>query len=231
MFLAGLARDAHRSGPGIARIILYTYSLRILTCSVDVRGAVYFFVEEPAKAVARPSEMKLGMGRKHYGWMVAGGIWLCRNCGEQDRFALGDDDGVLVMGRKAAVGGADGPAVAVERDAAGAGGDDRLDGDDQALGEKMAGCGIGVVWDAGIFVNGAANAVAAEFADDVEAAAADFAFDGAADVFGAIAGAGGGESLVEGAFGAVGESARFFLRGRDLDSDGGIGVVAVFDGG
>ena len=80
-------------------------------------------------------------------------------------------------------------------------------------------------------MNSAADAVAAEFADDVEAAAADFALDGAADVFGAIAGASGGEGLAEGAFGAVGEFAGFFLRGRDLDADGGVGVVAVFYGG
>ena len=29
----------------------------------------------------------------------------------------------------------------------------------------------------------------------------------------------------------MGQFARFFLRGRDLDGDGGVGVVAVFDGG
>ena len=60
------------------------------------------------------------------------------DCGEKDGVALGDDDGVLVVGGEAAVGGADGPAVAVERDAAGAGGDDGLDGDDEAFGEQIA---------------------------------------------------------------------------------------------
>ena len=64
--------------------------------------------------------------------------------------------------------------------------------------------GIGEIGDAGLFVNSAADAVAAEFADYVEAAAADFALDCAADVFGAITGASGGEGLAEGAFGAVG---------------------------
>ena len=54
--------------------------------------------------------------------------------GEQEGFVLGDDDGVLVVCREAAVGSADGPAVVVERDVAGARGDDGLDGDDQALG-------------------------------------------------------------------------------------------------
>ena len=93
--------------------------------------------------------------------MVVGGIWLCRNCGEQDRLALGDDDGVLVMGGETAVGGTDRPAVAVERDAAGARGDDGLDGDDEAFGEEMAGERIGEIGDAGLFVNGTADAVAA----------------------------------------------------------------------
>jgi hypothetical protein len=106
---------------------------------------------------------------------------------------------VLVVGGEAAVGGADGPAVAVEGDAACGSGDDGLDGDDEPFGEEMACVGVGIVGDAGLFVNGAADAVAAEFADDVKAAAADFALDGAADVFGAVAGAGGGESLAEGA--------------------------------
>lgn len=135
------------------------------------------------------------------------------------------------MGGEAAVGSADGPAVAVERNAARAGGDDGLDGDDKAFGKEMTGGGIGKIGDAGLFVNGAAYAVAAEFADDMETAAADFALDGATDVLGAIAGTRGGESLAEGALGTTGESAGFFLRGRDLDADGGIGVVAVFDGG
>ena len=74
---------------------------------------------------------------------------------------FGDDDSVLVMGGEAAVDGADGPAVAVKGDAACGGGDDGLDSDDEAFGEEMAGIGIGIVGYAGLFVNGAANAVAA----------------------------------------------------------------------
>src|SRR5271155_4142173 len=151
--------------------------------------------------------------------------------GEKDGVAFGDDDGVLVVGGEAAVGGADGPAVAVEGDAACGGGDDRLDRDYEAFDKEMASVGVGVIGDPRLFVNGAPYAVAAKFADDVKAAAADFALDGAADVFGAIAGAGGSEGLAEGAFGAVGEFAGFFLRGRDLDADGGVGVVAVFHSG
>src|ERR1700676_4507893 len=95
----------------------------------------------------------------------------------------------------------------------------------------MAGCGIGVVGDARGFVDGAAYAVAAQFADDVEAAAADFALDGAADVFGAIAGAGGGEGLAEGAFGAGGLLVGFFRSAGGLVGEGRVGVVAVFFGG
>jgi hypothetical protein len=144
---------------------------------------------------------------------------------------LGDDYGVFVVSGEAAVGGADGPAVAVEGDAAGAGSNDGLDGDDETFGEEMAGGGVSIIGDAGGFVDGAAYAMATQFADDVETAAADFALDGATDIFGAVAGAGSGEGLSEGAFGAVGEFAGFFLCGRDLDGYGGVGVVAVFYGG
>jgi len=151
--------------------------------------------------------------------------------GEQDRFALRDDDSMLVMRGKAAVGGANGPAIAIQGDAAGGGRDDGLDGDDKAFGEEMAGFGGGVVRDAGLLVNGATNAVAAEFADDLETAPTDFAFYGAADVFGAIAGAGGDEGLAKSALGAVSQFTGFFSRGRDLDGDGGVRVVAIFYGG
>jgi hypothetical protein len=67
---------------------------------------------------------------------------------------------VLVVGGEAAISGADGPAVAAKGDATGGGGDDGLDGDDEAFGEEMAGCGIGIIGDTGFFVNGAAYAVA-----------------------------------------------------------------------
>src|SRR5690349_7341179 len=116
---------------------------------------------------------------------------------------MGDDDCVLVMSREAAIGCTYGPAVAVERDAAGACGNDGLDGDDKAFGEQMSGQGVGEVWDAGLFMNCSADAVSAEFADDAEAAAADFALYGAADLFGAVARTGVVEGLPEGAFGAV----------------------------
>lgn len=144
---------------------------------------------------------------------------------------MGDDDCVFVMSREAAIGRAYGPAVAVERDAAGACGNDGLDGDDEALGEQMPSQGVGEVWDAGLFMNRAADAVAAKFADDAEAAAAHFALDCAADIFGAVARTGVVECLPERAFGAVSQLAGLLSSGRDLDGDDGIGVVAVFDGG
>jgi hypothetical protein len=55
----------------------------------------------------------------------------------------------------------DGPAVAVEGNAACGSGDDGLDGNDEAFGEQMAGIGVGIVGYARGFVNGAADAVAA----------------------------------------------------------------------
>src|SRR5580692_8759172 len=101
---------------------------------------------------------------KNRSWEWVGSIRVGRlrlRGGKQDRFVFGDDDGVLVEGGEAAVGGADGPPVAVEGDAAGGCGDDGLDGDDEAFGEEMAGAGIGVIGYARLFVDGAAYAMAA----------------------------------------------------------------------
>src|SRR5277367_2671281 len=123
---------------------------------------------------------------------------------EEDRRAFRDDDGVLVVSGEAAVSRADGPAIAVEGYAAGACGDDGLDRDHQAVGEEVARFGVGVIGDAGFFVDGATYTVAAEFADDVEATAANFALDGAPDVFGAVADAGSAEGLAERALSALG---------------------------
>jgi len=176
-------------------------------------------------------EKELRMVGKHGVWMAAPEVRLRCHGGQEDRFAARDDDSVLVMRGEAAVGCADGPAVAVERDAARTSGDDGLDSDDETFGEQVARERVGEIGDAGLFVNGTADTVATEFADDVEAAAPDFALDGAADVLRAVPGAGSGKRLAESALGAVREFTGFFLHGRNLDGDGGVGVIAVFDRG
>src|SRR5580700_4083198 len=91
---------------------------------------------------------------KNRSWEWVGSIRVGRlrlRGGKQNRLTLGDDDGVFVVGGEAAVGGADGPAVAVERDAASGGGDDGLDGDHETFGEEIAGAGVGVIGDARLF--------------------------------------------------------------------------------
>jgi hypothetical protein len=73
-----------------------------------------------------------------------------------------------------------------------------------------------------------ADAVAAQFANDVKAAAAHFPFDRAANFADGVAGTCDGQRLAESAFGATSEiGARRGWR-CDLDSDGGVGVVTVF---
>ena len=62
------------------------------------------------------------------------------------------------------IGGADGPLVGVESDAVGAGGDDGLDGEDEACSEESAIEGIGKIWYGGLFMNGVADAMTAKFA-------------------------------------------------------------------
>ena len=70
-------------------------------------------------------------------------------------------------------------------------------------------------------MNGAADAMASKFADNLESAAADFAFDGAANIFGAIACARGGQRMPEGAFSTARKFARYLAGWRNFDSYGG----------
>ena len=79
-------------------------------------------------------------------------------------------------------------------------------------------------------MNGAAYSMPAKFANDLESAAADFAFDGAANIFGAIASACGDERVAEGAFSTTRELARNLAGRRNFYSDGGVRVIAVLFG-
>jgi len=148
--------------------------------------------------------------------------------GEEEWSALGDDEGVFVVCGERLIGSADGPPVRVEGDLAGARGDDGLDGEDEPLGEKCAIEGVGIIGDGRVFVNRVANTVAAQFANDMEAASTHLAFNGAANFADGVAGACGGERLAEGALGAAGEIASSCGCWCDLDGDRGIGVIAVF---
>ncbi len=66
------------------------------------------------------------------------------------------------------------PSSAV-REPARSGGDAGLDGQNQPGSEQLAGSGIVDVWDAGRFVDGTSNAMAAELANHGESATAHFA--------------------------------------------------------
>jgi len=125
------------------------------------------------------------------------------------------------------IGCADGPLVGVESDAVGAGGDDGLDGEDEACSEESAIEGIGKIWDRGLFMNGVADAMTAKFANDVETAATYFAFHGAANFADGIAGTRGRKRLAESALGTTRKVGGQRGGGRGLNGDGGVGVVAV----
>ncbi len=112
-----------------------------------------------------------------------------------------------------AVGGDDGPAVGELADLGAAHVDHGFDGDRHA-GFEFGFDFAAVVGDVGFFVEGAADAVADEFADDAVAVGDDEVFDGFGDVVDAVAGAG----LVD----ADGEG---FL-GFGEEADGGGGDVA-----
>src|SRR6266481_5753604 len=61
--------------------------------------------------------------------------------------------------------------------------------------------------------------MAPKFADNLESATADFAFDGAANIFGAIACARGDERMAEGSFSTTREFARYLAGWRNFVVD------------
>src|SRR5260370_42261798 len=159
-----------------------------------------------------------------------------RNCrgpnklgsGEQDWLATRNYNRVLVVRGEAAVGGAVGPAVLIQRDFARACCDDRFNGNDKALGQFMLRGEISVIGHRRRLVNGAPDAMAAEFLDDVKASPPHFALDGSADVFGAVPHLCPREPLPEGSFRATGQVTPrcvWFVLGKS-DADCGIRGLA-----
>ncbi len=109
---------------------------------------------------------------------------------------FGDGDGVLEVGAVAAVDGDGGPAVLEDTDFGTAGVDHGLDGEDHAGLEAGAlACGA-EVGDLGVFVHGAADAVADELADDAKA----FGFTELLDSGGDVAEAAADLALLDGLF-------------------------------
>ena len=80
-------------------------------------------------------------------------------------------------------------------------------------------------------MNGAADAMPPKFADNLESATADFAFDGAANIFGAIACARGDQRMAEGSFSTTRELVRYLAGWRNFYGAGGVCVIAVLFGG
>src|SRR5437588_11175079 len=101
------------------------------------------------------------------------------------------------MSRAAAVGGADRPPVVVHDGLAAVGGNDRLDGDDQAFGEALPLPPVAVIGHGWLFVDGPAHAVAAQRTDDPEPLPPHFGLDGLANLIDGAAGPSRSERLVE----------------------------------
>ena len=138
-----------------------------------------------------------------------------------------DGHGVLEMGRQAAVLAVDGPAVGAHPDAPIAHIHHRLDGEDHALLEQVAGARAPVVRDLGVLVHLAAHPVPHQGADHREAVLLDPLLDGGGDVAQAVAGPALLDAVEERGLGGV-EQARGHRRHRaDRDRDGGVGHPAV----
>ena len=132
------------------------------------------------------------------------------------------------MCRSPAVGGAYGPTIAGNNGASRSGGNNRLNRDHQAFGQNLAGFGIGVVGHAGLFVDGAANAVSTQIANHGETAAPHFAFDHATNLEYPESGAGHQHGFGKGPLGTRNQEPA--LRGNfaHRNSLGGVGHETIF---
>src|ERR1700760_206738 len=89
---------------------------------------------------------------------------------QQHGRALSDHQRVLVVRRRAMICRYYRPAVGGDERAAGTRGNDRLDGNHQALRENLIVASVGIIRYARRFMNRAANAVACQLADHRESA-------------------------------------------------------------
>ena len=94
----------------------------------------------------------------------------------------GDGHGMLELHRQAAVGGDDRPAIGQQNPVVLAGVDHRLDGEGQAGAQARAAFGLANVGDGQLFVQHAADAVAAPLVDDADPLSVGVVLDGPADV-------------------------------------------------
>ena len=110
--------------------------------------------------------------------------------GYEDGFIAIDDDGMFVLSRDAAIGGAEGPAVVFGFDAGATGIEEGLEGDDHAILQDISVTFVVVVGDGGFFVDMTPDAVASELAQGAVAVALGEFLDRAADGIRALTGAG-----------------------------------------
>mmetsp|Transcript_20980 Transcript_20980/g.80928 ORF Transcript_20980/g.80928 Transcript_20980/m.80928 type:complete len:420 (+) Transcript_20980:106-1365(+) len=145
--------------------------------------------------------------------------------------AVGDEDGVLPLGRQGTVLGDDGPAIAQLADLAPAGVDHGLDREHHAGHQFIQRAGAAVVQHLGLLVEDAADAVAAELAHDREAGVLSKRLYGMADIAQPRAGANLGNALPHG---LVSEGAEPLGGNGPLSDDehaAGVTVPAVLDDG
>ncbi len=134
---------------------------------------------------------------------------------------------MFVVCGKAAIRGADSPAIVLQHTSTIAGGDDRFDGDHEAFGEAGPGARVVEIGYARRLVNTAADAVTAEFAHDLEAATVRLLLDRAADFGDAVAGARNVCSAMESSFRAAHQGSRGIARVINVDGDRSVSEIAV----
>jgi len=154
--------------------------------------------------------------------------------GEHLDAVVGHEERVLPLCAGLLVLGDDFPAVGVvgiDEDAPRTHVDHRLDGEDHAGHKEHACAAMAVVVDLGVFVEGVADAVTGQVADNAVAVLLTVLLDSVAYVADEAEGLGGLHAYLQA---LLGHTHQLFLLGCGLTDDehaGGVGVVAVEDGG
>src|SRR5512138_3590083 len=153
--------------------------------------------------------------------------WSCMLEGEDDRFVLRDDDGMLELGGDRLVRGAQRPAILLLDHAPHTSGEERLDGKDQPLVEEATVSRVIVVQNfAGAFVQPASDAMTCQIVDDVVAALACLVLDRAPDPVQRTARLGGVKGFCQSRPGCLDQFFQAALMLRNDHRRARVGIVA-----
>src|SRR6202795_1958681 len=154
--------------------------------------------------------------------------WFGVSGSQQNGCAFGDDDRMLVVRGRPAIGGPHGPAIGSEDGPPRTSSDNGLHGNDQSFGEYLMRLRVRVVGNARFFVDGAADPVPTQFPDHRKTFAANLTLDRTADFRNAKAGARNQHRFFKSAARASYQTLRLGCHRTDAHGLGSIRHKAIF---